>query len=282
MNGDFIRKKIELAGFQLVDVAKNLNITPQDLHSKLKSKDIKVSFLENIAKAINKSVYFFFETKSENIVTKKNGDKNGDKKGDNPKVKEMSPFSMNELAAEYLKFQTPKVVTVDKTGNDNVVLVPVKAAAGYLSGYSDPEFIRSLPTYNLPNLHNGTFRMFQIGGHSMYPTLHDGAYVVGEWVEDWVNGIKDNRIYIVVVRSTYAEGILVKRALNRFYKYGHLYLKSDNREYPSLTLLPQDILEVWEVKLYLGWELPDPATIYNRINDLEAEIEHLKTIVNKK
>ncbi|NLN33836.1 MAG: transcriptional regulator [Flavobacteriaceae bacterium] len=189
------------------------------------------------------------------------------------------------LAGESVsKTKMPAVVTVDKTGNDNVVLVPVKAAAGYLTGYSDPTFIQKLPTYNLPGINHGTFRMFQVKGHSMYPTLHDKSYVVGQWIENWVKEIKDNRIYVIVARSETDEGILVKRVLNRLKKYNNLYLKSDNRhEYPNVTLSPQDIIEVWEVKIYLGWELPDPANLYDKVYDLEAELEHIKrTLIGKK
>src|SRR5690606_2870663 len=112
---------------------------------------------------------------------------------------------------------------------DNVVLVPVKAAAGYLRGYGDPEFIQTLPTYSLPELRNCTFRMFQVKGHSMFPTLHDSSYVVGQWVENWTKDIKDNRIYVIVAQSSTDEGILVNRVLNRLKKYGNLYLKSDNK-----------------------------------------------------
>lgn len=32
----------------------------------------------------------------------------------------------------------PQVITVDSQGNENVIMVPVKARAGYLNGYSDP------------------------------------------------------------------------------------------------------------------------------------------------
>lgn len=246
--------------------------------------DVQLSKLRKIASILGVSISELTEeTKSKTNVINQNDNLNDNFFDNKPKVKERLSSEVSEDLKVYYPLQVPKVVTVDKVGRDNVVLVPVKAAAGYLTGYSDPSFIRSLPTYNLPNLHNGTFRMFQVGGHSMYPTLHNGSYVVGEWVEDWVNSIKDNRIYVVVVRGDDEEGILVKRVLNRLSKYGHLYLKSDNRrEYPNITLSPQNIIEVWEVKLYLGWELPDPATLYSRVNDLEAEIEHLKMIVNKK
>ncbi|QTV06025.1 LexA family transcriptional regulator [Faecalibacter bovis] len=201
---------------------------------------------------VRKSVSFLEETKNTNNLT------------------------LLEPIQEYV-CKMPQVVTVDKQGNDNVVLVPVKAQAGYLTGFGDPTYIKKLPTYNLPNIKNGTFRMFQVNGHSMHPTLHDKSYVVGEWVENWVKDIKDNRLYIVVAESDNAEGVLIKRVLNRLKKYGNLYLKPDNRkEYYNITLQPDEIKEVWEVKLYLGWELPDPAILYDRVCDLEADIEYLK------
>jgi len=180
---------------------------------------------------------------------------------------------------EGLHSRMPKVVTVDKSGKDNVVLVPVKAAAGYLLGYGDESYIQKLPTFSLPNIQNGTFRMFQASGHSMYPTISDGSYVVGEWVENWVKNIKDNRIYVIVCD----DGILVKRVLNRLKKYDNLYLKSDNRkEYPNITLEPYQIKEVWEVKMHLSFELPDPTVLYDRVGDLEAEIDHIKSLLKAK
>jgi phage repressor protein C with HTH and peptisase S24 domain len=194
------------------------------------------------------------------------------------KSKENVSLSVNEEIST-LYNRMPKVVTVDTSGKDNVVLVPVKAAAGYLAGYGDSEFIQTLPTFSLPNIQNGTFRMFQVSGHSMYPTLCDGCYVVGEWVENWIKDVKDNRIYVVVSD----EGVLVKRVLNRLKKYENLYLKSDNRkENPNTTLEPSQIKEIWAVKMHLSFELPDPTVLYDRVGDLEAEIDHIKSLLKNK
>lgn len=60
MTGDFIRHKIINAGYQQAEVAQILGITPQTLESRLKAKDVKVSFLLAVAKAINKNLYYFF------------------------------------------------------------------------------------------------------------------------------------------------------------------------------------------------------------------------------
>jgi len=41
-------------------------------------------------------------------------------------------------------------ITVDKDDNENIELVPIKASAGYLNGYGDPEFVGALPKFSIP------------------------------------------------------------------------------------------------------------------------------------
>lgn len=179
--------------------------------------------------------------------------------------------------------KVPSVITVDSADRDNIVLVPVYARAGYLEGYYKPEFIRTLPTYRMPGLNNGTFRAFENKGQSMNLTFHDRSFAVGEFVEDW-SSIKDNRIYIIVHEDWDAdqEGVLIKRCLNRIKKYNNLVCKSDNldrRSYPNINLDPSSIKEVWEVKGGLMFEFPDPSSIFDRMNDLEAELSSLKKYI---
>ena len=174
------------------------------------------------------------------------------------------------------KYKIPKVVTVDNNERDNIVLVPQKASAGYLSSYNDPEFIKQLPSYRMPNINNGTYRMFQLDGHSMHPTMQDSSYVVCEWVENWEEDIKDDRVYVVV---SIDDGVVIKRVLNRLNKYGSLYCKSDNRrEYHNFAVKKESIKEVWHVKMHMTFEIPNPVTLYERMNDLEAELEHIKSL----
>ena len=175
--------------------------------------------------------------------------------------------------------RAPKVVTVDSHSQDNIVLVPNKLKAGYLAGYSDSKFISKLPSYRMPGLNNGTFRMFEIEGNSMFPTLA-GGYVVGQFVENWVTGIKDNRIYAII--SNEIEDGLIKRCINKIKKYNNLICKSDNRRnYPTQNISPESIKEVWEIKLHLNFQLPDPADIYDQLYDLQGEVSSLKDIVKK-
>ena len=60
-------------------------------------------------------------------------------------------------------------ISVDKDDNENIELVPMKASAGYLNGYADPEFVAQLPKFYLPMFKQGTYRAFEIKGDSMLP-----------------------------------------------------------------------------------------------------------------
>ena len=55
-------------------------------------------------------------------------------------------------------------IIVDGENNERISLVPIKAAAGYLNGYSDPEFVEQLPNFSLPvkELSQGSYRAFEI------------------------------------------------------------------------------------------------------------------------
>ncbi len=176
--------------------------------------------------------------------------------------------------------QSPTIITVDSHNVDNIVLVPYKLKAGYLEGYNNPNFIKKLPTFRMPGLNNGLFRMFEIEGTSMFPTFPSRSYVVCQFVENWITGIKDGRIYAII--SNEVEDGVIKRCVNKIKKYNNLICKSDNRRnYPSQNINPESIKEVWEFKLHLNFDVPDPADIYDKLYDLEGEVSSLKEIVKK-
>ena len=88
-----------------------------------------------------------------------------------------------EVNAERVKGDGLRILTVsvDKEhDNERVVVVPVKAAAGYAHGYGDPEWVAQLPTFGLPLKElapDRTYRMFQIEGDSMLPIPSGEAFV---------------------------------------------------------------------------------------------------------
>lgn len=183
---------------------------------------------------------------------------------------------IKEPSVDYNK--TPTVITVDSINRENIVMVPHRIHAGYLNSYNDPQFIQTLPAYRLPNLNNGIFRMFEVEGNSMFPTFHDKSIVVGQFVENWEKDIKDNRCYVVI--SNEIEDGFVKRCVNKIKKYNNLICKSDNRRnYPAQNIDPSTIKEVWEVKASLNFQFPDPADLYDKVIDMEAELLSLKNIL---
>jgi len=100
----------------------------------------------------------------------------------------------------------------------------------------------------------------------MYPTLQDSSYVVGKFVEDW-DTLSNNRVCVVVTAN---DGVIVKRVVNSISKYGTLYCKSDNRDYPHLSIHIEDVKEIWECKMHLSFEFLDPVTNYQKIAELES------------
>lgn len=166
----------------------------------------------------------------------------------------------------------PKVVVVDDRDNDRIPLVSIKAQAGYLKGYDDRNYIEELPTYSVPDMRNGTYRMFQVSGFSMYPTLQDGSYVIGKFVENW-EWLSDNRVCVVV---TERDGVIVKRVTNRAREKGFLYCKSDNRDYKHITVRVEDIREIWECQAHISFEFLDPVTNYQKIAELEVNVSELQ------
>ncbi len=68
MSGDEVKKKLSENGYKLVDIATFLGIIPQNLHSLLKSDDVKTGVLEKIALAINKDICFFFESGANSVT----------------------------------------------------------------------------------------------------------------------------------------------------------------------------------------------------------------------
>jgi transcriptional regulator with XRE-family HTH domain len=169
----------------------------------------------------------------------------------------------------------PRVVTVDLKGNDNIIYVPIKARAGYLHGYGDPEFMETLPSFRLPGLNHGTYRMFEVEGPSMTPNLQPGDKIIGEWVED-ISKLRDNHVYIIVHEG----GVVVKRIINRYEDSGKIFLKSDTiahrAEYPVVEIDATEIREAWYGKLKLSTDFTEPAEVYQRITDLETDVLEMK------
>ncbi len=153
--------------------------------------------------------------------------------------------------------------------------VPVKAAAGYLAGYADPEFIDELNTFTLPMLGAGSYRAFEIVGDSMLPT-QSGSVIVGQRIED-LDSVKTSNTYIVISRS---EGIAYKRVLKSNRTKNKVTLVSDNPTYQPYQVNAEDILELWQAQMIITkanvqqrWDVDQLA---NLVNNLQEQVSTLK------
>ena len=165
-------------------------------------------------------------------------------------------------------------ITIDKEGDNVIEIIPHKAKAGYLTGYSDPEFIESLQHISLPFLNKGKFRAFPVSGDSM-PPHKEGSFIIGRYIESF-GQIRDGKTYILLTKN---EGIVYKR-LNRNGK-NSLVLSSDNTFYDTYNLKLSDVLEIWEFACSIATTEtePDiliPQNIHDMLLNIREEVRALK------
>lgn len=169
-------------------------------------------------------------------------------------------------------------MTVDQDNNDNIELVSEKARAGYTTGFSDPEFISVLPTFQLPFLKKDRkYRTFPIKGDSM-PPVSDGSFVVAEYVDNWSN-IKDGYPHIVV---TVDDGIVFKNVFKRLNDSQSFQLCSTNPAYEPYDVHANAIVEIWKFVNYISSDVPSSefkeSELTAAILDLQKDVKHLKNV----
>jgi transcriptional regulator with XRE-family HTH domain len=201
-------------------------------------------------------------------------------------VSEIFKVSLDELflkdlsettGSSYLaKRRQMKMMTAER---NLIHFVPVKAAAGYLAGYADSEFIDELNTFTLPMLSGGTYRAFEIIGDSMIPTP-SGSVIVGEKI-DGLESVKNNAPYIVVSNS---EGIVYKRVVKNNKNKNKLTLVSDNPAFQPYQVMTADVLELWQAQVIINkvkeqhrW---DVDSLVNLVSNLQDQVSTLKKKMN--
>lgn len=171
--------------------------------------------------------------------------------------------------------------TVDADNEENIELVPVAAKAGYTAGYADPDFIKVLPTFQLPFLsREKKYRTFPISGDSM-PPVADGSFVTGEYVQNW-NLIKNGYPYIILTQD---EGIVFKIVYNHLSERKTLQLCSTNPLYEPYEVSVKEIREVWKFVNYISGEIPEPNLSTDQLADtvlnLQREVSRIKNTLRE-
>ncbi len=174
---------------------------------------------------------------------------------------------------------SPKVVTIDSVGNDSILLVNQKAAAGYPNNIQDVGWYQSLPAFTipLPEFRNATYRGFQVEGDSMLPNIRPNEWVLGRAVEN-ITDASDSKIYIVVLHDS----VLVKKLQKIQGNLEKVRLISLNENYLPIDVKVKDIQELWMVnsKLTFGVEEPSESNLLRQLQqsmlELKGQINSLK------
>ncbi len=178
-----------------------------------------------------------------------------------------------ESHKQYLDAQTPntmpQVITVAQDGDENIVMVQSKAAAGYGQNIQDEEYIAELPSFRipLPEYRNASFRGFQITGDSMLPLVQSGDWVITKAVES-IEDIHDLNMYIIVE----ADSIRLKKIKKL---EDRLQLISLNPDYPPTEVLMEEVLEIWafhsRISTNTDWTDSTPT-----LQGIQQELQEIK------
>ncbi len=167
-------------------------------------------------------------------------------------------------------------ITVDDANENLIEIVPIKASAGYLNGYDDPEYIEQLQNIKLPFLPTGKHRAFPIKGDSMLP-MKDGAFVIGKFIED-LNEVSSGKTYVLL---TLNDGMVYKRVYNQIEKNGTLKLVSDNTAYEAYEVPINEVIELWEFTCSINTQEYNEeelkiSSIISMFNHLGVELKSLE------
>ena len=166
-------------------------------------------------------------------------------------------------------------IMIDKENKNQVEVVSVKASAGYLNGYSDPEYMEQLPLMKLPFAITGKHRSFPIKGDSM-PPLRTGDFVIGKYMES-LDEIVNGKTYILLTKE---DGLVYKRVFRKKDKH-ILELHSDNKTYSPYNVKEEDVLELWEFVCCLATsdkkeEEINLDSVMKMLRSMKIEIESIK------
>jgi phage repressor protein C with HTH and peptisase S24 domain len=167
---------------------------------------------------------------------------------------------------------SPKVVTVDGHDSDNMVLVNIKAAAGYPHNIVDLDWYKQLPAFDmpLPEFRNATYRGFQVEGDSMTPSLYPKEWVLGKAI-DSIDNLDRNAICVVVLKDS----VLVKK-IQKPKDPSKLMLISINPDYPPIQVEINDIQEIWQVTSKLTFNIETNASQETMLKALQSSMEMIK------
>ena len=213
MKGIEVKKKLQNNGFSLKNVAELMGETPQNLNSMLNVQDIKTGTIERIAKAINKSLYFFLDDK----------------------VALMNEEEIKQQDKHITKIKKLDALKDEKKG---IPLIPLDAMAGFFTSGEAQIMEYECERYVVPMFREAEF-LIPVKGSSMYPKYSSGDLVACKKLP--LNDIffQWNKVYVIDT----IQGPLIKR-IKEGKDENYIILHSDNPQYDPTPLHKSQIRAV--------------------------------------
>lgn len=163
------------------------------------------------------------------------------------------------------------------TKNNLIPFINKKARAGYFRGYSNPEYLKTLDEYHIPGFENGSFRMFEIQGDSMIPTLFESEVVIAKKATDY-KSIENNSLAVFLMPKQ----LVAKRIEKISDDDSSFVAKSDNADYNNEKIKYADVNELWVIQAKLTRKLLH-GNIYDhsRILHIEKNLQELNSKMDK-
>ena len=150
-----------------------------------------------------------------------------------------------------LKKPTEKVfpIVVDDNNREQINLVPIYAQAGYMTGYQDPEFIKTLPLSDGNRYEDGSYRDFEIKGDSMEDYFFERDVIRAKYLPEmyWDKTLTRGELFIILHKT---DGIVFKQVIDHDINTGSIILHSFNNYYEDYTINIQDVSQIWYYSEY--------------------------------
>lgn len=146
-----------------------------------------------------------------------------------------------------------------------IPMVNKAAKAGYLENIGNKDYLNELGLYRIPGFTEGTYRIFEVAGESMKPSLLPNDHLICSAVED-IKEVVDGSICVLVT----ADKIVVKRVNFQNKERTVITLTSENPEYRPYSVAANDIKESWLVNAKLT------TSLISNGHEQSARIERLE------
>lgn len=163
------------------------------------------------------------------------------------------PASKQDILRKVLSGTTTEAVMIENSNIAQVPLVSQYAYAGYLCGFADDDYVKTLPTIPFIVDHElkGNYLAFEVKGDSMddgtRESLIEGDRLMCRQIKQhlWQYKLHFNDWDFVIVHRT--EGVLVKRIIAHNLERAEITIHSLNPMYNDRVLSLNDVAQLFNV-----------------------------------